>query len=70
MSARRNREWVVLDHGRVIGCTDLPMTYSDGDVSDLLDRAAALGFDLGPGSLLEQVTVAELAMLVDDLTTC
>ncbi len=39
--------------------------YSHSEVCDLLERAEYLGFDLENGSILENMTVRELAVLVN-----
>lgn len=67
MSATRNEHWVAVEHGACIGRRDWH-GFSSEDIADLLDKAAWLGFDLGPSSALEDVTLRELQMLVADLS--
>lgn len=39
---------------------------SNEDIDDLLNRAHSIGLDLGPGSPLEDLTLGELNILVQD----
>lgn len=38
--------------------------YSVEQLCALLEKAASMGFDLGPGCELEKITISELAALV------
>jgi len=44
---------------------DRDQIYTNSELCDLLEKAAALGFSLGPGSELERLTVRELDNLVN-----
>jgi hypothetical protein len=64
MSATRNDRWCVVGNGQFLCNREIDPVISKDDLADLLDEAAFLGFDLGPNSPIENLTVGELVGLV------
>jgi hypothetical protein len=50
----------------ILATLDVPV-FSTEQIAELLWRAQGLGLDLGPGSHLAELTLAELAILVADV---
>ena len=63
MSASHDRDWVVVAGGDVIA-TNLDATHCGHEIADMLAEAKCQGFDMSPNTEFEELTVAELEMLI------